>query len=115
MKKGLFVIAVGLFLVFLSTMGYGASKDEIVVCQGAEVNSLDPARHNSVTDINYAIQVFDGLYSFDDKGIPKPWLALSHKLINDTTWEFKLRKGVKFHDGTVMTANDVKFSHRPDA
>jgi peptide/nickel transport system substrate-binding protein len=81
-----------------------------VVCQGAEVNSLDPARHNSVTDENYAVQVFDSLYFFDANGIPQPRLALSHKLINDTTWEFKLRKGVKFHDGTVMTAKDVKFS-----
>ena len=109
MKKKLLVVVVGLFLVFLSTVGY-AAKDEIVVCQGAEVNSLDPARHNSVTDINYAMQVFDGLYFFDANGTPKPLLALSHKMINDTTWEFKLRKGVKFHDGTVMTANDVKFS-----
>ncbi len=110
MKKGLSVILMGLFLSCLGTVGYGATKDEIVVCQTAEVNSLDPARHNSTTDTNYGIQVFDGLYSTDAKGTLVPQLALSHKLINDTTWEFKLRRGVKFHDGTVMTANDVKFS-----
>ena len=109
MKKRLLVMVMGLFLVFLSTMSY-AAKDEIVVCQGGEVNSLDPMRHNSTSDTNYAIQVFDTLYFFDASGIPKPRLALSHKLINDTTWEIKIRKDVKFHDGTVMTANDVKFS-----
>jgi len=109
MKKGFLVVLVGMALLFACSLGY-ASKDEVVVCQGAEVNSLDPARHNSVTDENYAVQVFDSLYFFDANGIPQPRLALSHKVINDTTWEFKLRKGVKFHDGTVLTAKDVKFS-----
>jgi len=88
----------------------GQSKGELVVCQGAEVNSLDPARHNSVTDTNYGIQVFDMLYYRDEQGIAKPRLALSHKLINATTWQFKLRTGVKFHNGAEMTAKDVKFS-----
>ena len=109
MKKSLVVVAVGIVLLLLCSVSF-ASKDEVVVLQQAEVNSLDPARQNSVTDENYALHVFDSLYFFDAKGIPQPRLALSHKLINDTTWEFKLRKGVQFHDGTVMTARDVKFS-----
>ena len=40
----------------------------------------------------------------------KPNLAESWKMINDTTWEFKLREDVKFHNGDEMTAADVKFS-----
>jgi peptide/nickel transport system substrate-binding protein len=39
-----------------------------------------------------------------------PGLATSWKTIDDTTWEFKLRKGVKFHDGSELTAEDVVFS-----
>jgi peptide/nickel transport system substrate-binding protein len=109
MKKGFIAAIIGILLLSFTAVSY-AAKDEIVVCQGAEVNSLDPARHNSVTDFNYAIQVFDSLYYPDAKGIPQPRLALSHKVINETTWEIKLRKGVKFHDGSTFTSKDAKFS-----
>jgi len=109
MKKGC-LIFLALGMVLLSSICFGQPKGELVICQAAEVNSLDPAKHNSVTDQNYANQVFDMLYFRDGQGIPQPRLAVSHKLINDTTWEFKLRTGVKFHNGAVMTAKDVKAS-----
>ena len=108
--KRITVLVLTLVMVFMTTICFGQPKGELVACQGAEVNSLDTARHNSITDINYANQVFDMLYYRDGQGAPQPRLALSHKIINDTTWEFEIRKGVKFHNGTVMTAKDVKFS-----
>ena len=40
----------------------------------------------------------------------KPGLAMSWKPVDETTWEFKIREGVKFHDGSELTAEDVKFS-----
>ena len=46
----------------------------------------------------------------DDNGRIIPSLATSWRAIDDTTWEFKLRKGVKFHDGSDFTAEDVVFS-----
>jgi peptide/nickel transport system substrate-binding protein len=109
MKRGLLLIlAVG--IVFAGSICYAQPKGDLVLCQAAEVNTLDWAKHNSITDMNYALQVFDMLYFRDAQGIPRPRLALSHRMINDTTWEFKLRKGVKFHNGSIMTAKDVKSS-----
>jgi peptide/nickel transport system substrate-binding protein len=96
--------------LLLTGVSFAQPKGELVICQGAEVNALDPAKHNSIPDTNFGLHVFDMLYLRDDQGIIKPHLALSHKIMNDTTWEFKLRTGVKFHNGAVMTAKDVKFS-----
>ena len=110
MKKGITLVLTWGIMLGMAGLCYGQPKGELVVCQAAEVNTLDSAKHNSTTDMNYAIQVFDMLYYRDEQGIPQPRLSLSHRMINETTWEFKLRKGVKFHDGSVMTAKDVKFS-----
>ncbi len=110
MRKMVLLHAVMFLVLCGASIAPAQSRNELVVAQTVEVNSLDPARHNSVTDINYAIQVFDMLYTRDDQGKPVAALALSHKIVNPTTWEFKLRPNVKFHDGGTMTAKDVKFS-----
>lgn len=97
-------------VVFMSGECVAQPKGDLVICQGGDVSAADNAKHRSTIDINYASQIFDPLCSLDDQGNPQPSLALSHRLIDETTWEFKLRRGVKFHNGTVMTAKDVKFS-----
>jgi len=109
MKKTLWVFLT-LGMVIASGICFAQPKGDLVVCQGAEVSAADFAKHHSITDMNYALQVFDMLFYRDGQGTPQPRLAVSHKLINDTTWEFKIRSNVKFHNGTVMTAKDVKFS-----
>jgi peptide/nickel transport system substrate-binding protein len=109
MKKGIGFVFF-LSVVLIAGVCWGQPKGELVVCQGAEVNSLDNAKHNSIPDNNYALAVFDTLYLNDEHAIPRPRLAVSYKIVNDTTWEFKLRKGVTFHNGAPMTAKDVKFS-----
>lgn len=53
---------------------------------------------------------FDGLTARDAQGALVPALAESWRNVDPTTWEFKLRPNVKFHDGTTMTASDVVFT-----
>jgi peptide/nickel transport system substrate-binding protein len=74
---------------------------------GATVTALDPHYHNLTTNNMIATHVFDPLILQDEKQRLRPGLALSWKTIDETTWEFKLRPGVKFHDGSDFTAEDV--------
>jgi peptide/nickel transport system substrate-binding protein len=72
--------------------------------------SIDPHFTATGTHAEALKHVFDTLvWSGDDLEL-EPRLAESWKAIDATTWEFKLRKGVKFHDGSDFTAEDVKFS-----
>ncbi len=56
--------------------------------------------------------IFDGLIKIDEKGEPHPHLASSWKISEDNlTWIFYLKKGVKFHDGVELTAEDGVFTY----
>ena len=109
MKKVIWVFFM-LAAVLMAGVCSAQPKGELVVLQGAEINATDPAKYNSIPESNFGVAVFDTLYLNDEKAIPQPRLALSHKLVNETTWEFPIRKGVKFHNGAPLTAKDVKFS-----
>src|SRR5205823_13232054 len=56
-----------------------------------------------------ARHTFDRLVHQDARQRLVPGLALSWKPIDETTWEFKLRPGVSFHDGAPLTAEDIIF------
>jgi peptide/nickel transport system substrate-binding protein len=73
-------------------------------------DSIDPHYTATGTHAETLKHVFDTLV-WSGRGLElEPRLAESWKAINSTTWEFKLRRGVKFHDGSDFTAEDVKFS-----
>lgn len=80
------------------------------IATGGAFSSLDPHYHNLTPNNVLADYIFAGLVRFDPGFHPEPSLAVSWKAIDDKTWEFKLRDGVTFHDGTPFTAADVVFS-----
>ena len=83
---------------------------DIAIGLGADVTSMDPHFHNLTPNSNIAGHIFDTLVAMDPRMRLKPGLAESWRTLDDLTWEFKLRRGVKFHDGSELTAADVVFS-----
>ena len=75
-----------------------------------EPSSIDPHYHNLGPNNSAARHIFDRLVHTNDKQQLGPGLAVSWKPLSDTVWEFKLRQGVKFHDGSPFTADDVLFT-----
>ena len=86
------------------------SKNTLVIGQSADVSKLDPQMSTTVNDIAVTFNLFDNLLSRHQDGKLYPSLATEWKLVNPTTWQFKLRQGVKFHNGDPFTSADVKFS-----
>jgi len=88
-----------------------ASPDVLVPGWNLPAN-IDPHQVLDVPAQNVAFNLYDNLYRYEDNP-PKqiPWLAESHTVSADgLTWEFKLRAGAKFHDGSAVTADDVVYS-----
>src|SRR5262245_30337279 len=84
-----------------------AGAAEIKVGLAAPPSSIDPHFHNLSPNNSLLNHIFDRLVLQDANQALIPGLAESWKAVNDTTWEFKLRKGVTFHDGSPFTADDV--------
>ena len=74
---------------------------------GADVTAIDPHYHNVTPNSNVAAHIFDYLVLRDERQQAIPGLAESWRTVDPLTWEFKLRRGVKFHDGSEFTAADV--------
>jgi len=83
---------------------------ELVIGLGADVTSIDPHFVNLAPNNSIAEQLFDSLVRRDARQRLTPGLAESWRSVDDLTWEFRLRKGVKFHDGSDFTAEDVVFT-----
>jgi peptide/nickel transport system substrate-binding protein len=87
-----------------------APAGRVILAQGVDPTTLDPHLHQETPAFNVLLNVYDTLL-FRDRDLKLiPWLAESWKLVNSTTWEFKLRRGVKFHNGEEFDATAVKFS-----
>ena len=75
-----------------------------------EALTFDPHAANHLPTQAENSQVYEPLVDFNSSYEIEPSLAVAWKLTSPTTWQFDLRRGVQFHDGTPFTAEDVVFS-----
>ncbi|UFN49375.1 ABC transporter substrate-binding protein [Roseomonas sp. OT10] len=87
-----------------------ATAQTVTIAIGGSVTSLDPHFYNASPNHSVAAHFFDKLVEFTGRTQMVPQLAESWRPISDTVWEFKLRPGVKWHDGRDFTAEDVAFT-----
>ena len=88
-----------------------ASARGITVAVGSSFTTLDPYQATDLLSRSVSKSFYEGLYGFDKDLKPVPQLAESHEVSADgLTWTFRLREGVKFHDGTLFDAEAVKLN-----
>lgn len=96
--------------VVLALPVVGTTAAEIRVGYTQDAATLDPANHRSRISEGIIRNMYDGILARDDQMLVWPELAESFDQLDDVTYEAKLRKGVMFHDGSEMTAEDVKYT-----
>ena len=83
---------------------------DLRVAVEAGPTSNDPHFHSLIANIAFSRHVFEMLVVQDHQQNLTPGLATSWRVVDDTTWEFKLRPDVRWHDGSPFTADDVVFT-----
>ncbi|QTD40937.1 glutathione ABC transporter substrate-binding protein [Sporosarcina sp. Te-1] len=88
--------------------GEGFEGGDLVLAVLSDASSLDPAGSNDVPSSVVQANIYETLVNRDDDNNIIEGLATSWEAIDDTTYEFKLREGVTFHDGEPFNAEAVK-------
>jgi peptide/nickel transport system substrate-binding protein len=104
--------SLGALLALGCLPGVAAAQGRSVLNIGTATtpSSADPHFYAFQPNFNLALHVFSRLVERDARLRPIPGLALSWQPVEDLVWEFKLRPGVKWHDGRDFTADDVAFT-----
>ncbi|MBI3706719.1 MAG: ABC transporter substrate-binding protein [Proteobacteria bacterium] len=100
-------LAVG---VFIAIMPEAAPAKPVLIGIKTDTSSIDPHFSYIATNQSIAGMIFEPLINRDEQLRLTPGLALSWQAVDDKNWEFKLRPGVAFHDGSPFTADDVIFT-----
>ncbi len=91
----------------------GGDEGVLRLAQTAEATTLDPAQVQDGPTIELLMHIFNGLVQWDSENKLVPDLAEKWEVSKDgRTYTFHLRKGVKFHDGSPLTADDLAYSIR---
>ena len=94
-------------LVVSFAIAVPAGAVDLRIGRSNEPSSMDPQFSRTGNNLMTAQDLFDRLVENDASLQTKPALAVSWKAVDPTTWDVKLRDGVRFHDGSPLTADDV--------
>jgi len=106
MKRLAFIAAL---VAMLALPSFAMAKADLVIATDAPPLSMNPQAHSSDANFSYMSNFYDGLLQRKD-GKLVPALATEWERKDALTWVFKLRKGVKFHNGNDFNAEDVVFT-----
>jgi len=112
MKKILLIVVASLWILACGKAeeAEAPKKDTLVYAQLTEAKSLDPHASTDQYSQRVIANIYDRLVEVDSDMNIVPSLASEWTNLDDTTIEFKLREGVKFHSGKEATSEDVKYS-----
>lgn len=82
----------------------------LTIAIGTDMVSFDIHDHNNTSTEAIHINMFNYLFKRDANQNIQPELVEEYEIIDDTTWQFKLKEGITFHNGDPLTAEDVKFT-----
>lgn len=109
MRKTLLVVA-----TVMTGFGFAtgqANASALKVYLDADIRSTDPGVNRDGNTDGVVLHMVEGLVGYDARGVPKPLLAESIAVSPDgLTYTFKLRSGVRFHNGETLKADDVVWS-----
>jgi peptide/nickel transport system substrate-binding protein len=107
-----FGLAVGAAIAAGAAGASAQQERHLTIGFSNSITAVDPHFHNVGTNNQVNQHIFDSLIEQDEFQRLEPGLALSWTPINESTWELKLRPGVKFHDGSDFDAQDVAATFR---
>jgi peptide/nickel transport system substrate-binding protein len=109
-SRALALLLGALLLSLGGPAGAADPRGELRVAIPWTPENLDPTMNLSSIRATIGVSLFDSLVGRDRDNRIVPELAESWRLVNDTTWQFKLRRGVVFHDGEPFNAEAVRFT-----
>ena len=111
MIKKIFLLVIGIFVFFGCEKEVKKKEDKpLVVVQGSDARTMDPQKAIDTPTVRVYSQIYDGLLKKDKDMNIIPGLAESWEKLDERRTIFNLRKDVKFHNGEIFTAKDVKFT-----
>jgi peptide/nickel transport system substrate-binding protein len=106
-----FALAIAAAPFALPASAHAAPRGQLVAALDSDRETLDPHQATGTIDYMVLMHVFDHLIARNPESMKLVGgLAESWKSVDDYTWEFRIRKGVKFHNGEPLNAEAVKFS-----